>query len=661
MSPQLTLPSRPRYRPDIDGLRAVAVLAVVIFHAFPGVIRGGFIGVDIFFVISGYLISTIIFEKLDEGNFSFFEFYARRIRRIFPALLVVLIFASILGWFTLLAHEYKQLGLHIAAGAGFLSNFVLWSEVSYFDNAADTKPLLHLWSLGIEEQFYIIWPFSLWCAWRFKLNIFKFIIAVTTISFVLNLIGIEKYSTATFYMPPTRFWELSCGSILAWLLVYKNNEIQNVIQKINISNKNRASNKFEIFLNLNTLSFSGFFLLMYGFWGINKTMNFPGYWAIIPVLGASCIIFAGEKAWINREILSNKILVQLGLISFPLYLWHWPLLSFAKAIENEDLNKFMRMAILLLATILAWMTFKFVEHYFRLKLNQRKSVIKLTVYMVLIGCIGFGIFSYDGLKFRSAAHSFLRTREIQKIEEFRLRLIKIRSGICQFNQQGRYNKISDFIANWRCLSDDENMINSRALVFGDSHSADKAMGLRLNGVDVVQLGGAGCSVNPALATGERNNCSFLFNVIKKFENNYDYIILSNYFDKQEISNENISQILKYWSSDKKVYLFTPMPDFSNQMKNYLKKGIITDLPDFFREDAFLQVISKVTLPSNFVIIKTSDIWCVNRQPAPDHPCAYAVNGQQLMTDGGHLSVAGAKIFGKNMLAHPALARLSSQQ
>jgi peptidoglycan/LPS O-acetylase OafA/YrhL len=148
----------PKYRPDIDGLRAIAVLSVVAFHAFPEWITGGFIGVDIFFVISGYLISTILFENLEKGCFSFVDFYSRRIRRIFPALLLVLTSCYLAGWFTLLADEYMQLGKHMAGGASFLSNFFLWNESGYFDNIADTKPLLHLWSLGIEEQFYIFWP-----------------------------------------------------------------------------------------------------------------------------------------------------------------------------------------------------------------------------------------------------------------------------------------------------------------------------------------------------------------------------------------------------------------------------------------------------------------------------------------------------------------------
>ncbi len=186
--------SHPKYRSDIDGLRAIAVLSVVVFHAFPSWIQGGFIGVDVFFVISGFLISTIIFESLDKGVFSLTEFYARRIKRIFPALILVLIACFVFGWFALLADEYQQLGKHIAGGATFVSNFVLWHESGYFDNTADTKPLLHLWSLGVEEQFYIIWPLLLWFAYKRKFNLLNISIGITALSFSLNLYQVKNPS-----------------------------------------------------------------------------------------------------------------------------------------------------------------------------------------------------------------------------------------------------------------------------------------------------------------------------------------------------------------------------------------------------------------------------------------------------------------------------------
>src|SRR5580698_8795201 len=213
--------THPKYRADIDGLRAVAVLSVVGFHAFPKLIHGGFIGVDIFFVVSGFLISTILFGSLETGSFSFVEFYSRRIRRIFPGLIVVLIAALTAGWFLLLADEYKQFGSHLARGAGFISNLILWKESGYFDNAAETKPLLHLWSLGIEEQFYIIWPFLLWAAWKSKFNLLAITVAIAVISFAVNMSKAYSDSVAAFYSPQTRFWELLIGAGLAYAALYR--------------------------------------------------------------------------------------------------------------------------------------------------------------------------------------------------------------------------------------------------------------------------------------------------------------------------------------------------------------------------------------------------------------------------------------------------------
>jgi len=179
------------YRKDIDGLRAIAVLAVVAFHAFPGWVSGGFIGVDVFFVISGYLISSIIFVSLDNGTFSFKDFYTRRINRILPALILVLFFCFAVGWFVLLADEYKLLSKHISASVAFVSNFIYWNEVGYFDKAANTKVLLNLWSLSIEEQFYAIWPILLWLAWKVKFNILTIIIFLGTTSLFLNIQGLH--------------------------------------------------------------------------------------------------------------------------------------------------------------------------------------------------------------------------------------------------------------------------------------------------------------------------------------------------------------------------------------------------------------------------------------------------------------------------------------
>ena len=203
------------YRPDIDGLRAVAVLSVMTFHAFPTALGGGFVGVDIFFVISGFLISTIIFTSLEHNKFSFSDFYFRRILRIFPALSAVLLATFILGWSILDSYDYRQLGKHIAGGAGFVSNLLLWRESGYFDAAAETKPLLHLWSLGIEEQFYILFPVLAWLLWKTRIHPLGAVVLAGLLSFFLNLRLVESAPTTAFYMPQTRVWELLIGSALA--------------------------------------------------------------------------------------------------------------------------------------------------------------------------------------------------------------------------------------------------------------------------------------------------------------------------------------------------------------------------------------------------------------------------------------------------------------
>jgi len=395
--------SHPKYRPDIDGLRAVAVLAVIAFHAFPNWVSGGFIGVDVFFVISGYLISTIIFESLDKGTFSFTEFYARRIMRIFPALLLLLIACFTFGWFALLADEYKQLGKHIAAGAGFISNFTLWTEAGYFDNSAETKPLLHLWSLSIEEQFYIFWPILLWFAWKRKLNLLMITIVVAIASFVLNIKGINNNMVATFYSPQTRFWELLSGSLLAWVKLYRKDTFANTKHKVDawlsrVVHSERQKADCEILSNV--LSFVGLLLLTYGFWRINKELSFPGKWALVPVLGTILIITADSKSWVNRTILSNKLVVWFGLISFPLYLWHWPILSFARIVESEVPSRNIRFAAVILSILLAWLTYKLVERPLRFGKSGNVKVVILVVLMTIVGYVGFNSYVRDGLRFR---------------------------------------------------------------------------------------------------------------------------------------------------------------------------------------------------------------------------------------------------------------------
>ena len=309
------------YRADIDGLRAIAVLSVIGFHGSPKSIRGGFIGVDVFFVISGYLISSLILSGLHNGSFSCLDFYARRVRRIFPALTIVLIFVWGLGWFALDPAHFTALSKHIVAGAAFSANIVTYFEVGYFDVPASTKPLLHLWSLGVEEQFYLVFPVLIVSLWRHRAA--KSILgAIAVASLVLNVVTVRYHSSFAFYLPLTRFWEFLVGTLLAYDAIKRPGFGWAARLEVN-------------FLRDNAASAVGMLMIFGGIFIVPAEGNYPGWWALLPVIGTSLIIWAGQHAWINRKILANQKLVFIGLISYPLYLWHWPLIVIGKAIVRD--------------------------------------------------------------------------------------------------------------------------------------------------------------------------------------------------------------------------------------------------------------------------------------------------------------------------------------
>lgn len=392
-----------KYRADIDGLRAIAVLSVVGFHAFPFWIQGGFIGVDIFFVISGFLITTLILTQLKINTFSLIEFYGRRIKRIFPALLLVLTASYAFGWFVLLADEYKQLGKHIAGGAAFISNFLFWKENGYFDNAAETKPLLHLWSLGVEEQFYILWPLLLWFSWKQRLNLLSMAIAVAFMSFVLSIALVRGDPVAAFYLPQTRFWELLTGAILACSIPHWESVFLKLTQQCH-SEGGFIPRRWTPEATGNTVknvqSMAGALLITVGILVITKEQMFPGWWVLLPTMGTILIISAGSQAWLNRTVLSNRVLVGLGLISFPLYLWHWPLLSFARVLTNETPSRAVRVVVVVVSIVLAYLTYELIERPLRVGQYAKQKIIALVILMTGMGYVGYNSYQRDGLQFR---------------------------------------------------------------------------------------------------------------------------------------------------------------------------------------------------------------------------------------------------------------------
>lgn len=440
----------PKYRPDVDGLRAVAVLSVVAFHAFPDRLPGGYVGVDIFFVISGFLITTIILKSLSAGSFSFGEFYARRVKRIFPALIVVLVTCYALGWFLLLPDEYKQLGKHISGGAGFISNFLLWKESGYFDSAADSKPLLHLWSLGIEEQFYIVWPLMLFFAWKRRVSLFFVIVAILAASFVLNVLTIGADAVATFYSPATRFWELMVGGALAYRYFHEP--------------PSAANGDFK--------SVVGLGLIAVAIVALDKHSAFPGWWAALPTIGALLLISSGPGAWVNRRVLSNPVMVWFGLISFPLYLWHWPLLSLLR-IAGEP-SRETRVGAVLASIALAYITYRLVEKPIRFGRHSTAKVAGLCFLMIGIGLAGYFTYLREGFLWRFPPL-------IQEVGRFQYDPRKdYREGSCFLRPEQDQTQFGS------CLG------AARIFLWGDSHAAQLYPGLEKALGKVAQFTKSGC-------------------------------------------------------------------------------------------------------------------------------------------------------------------------
>lgn len=347
---------------------------MVLFHAFPDLLPGGFVGVDIFFVISGYLITDIIIESQARGCFKLGEFYARRIKRIFPALILVIGCCLLVGWRVLMPDEYKRLGQHALAGAAYVSNFLLLTETGYFDVASESKPFLHLWSLSIEEQFYLAWPLVLVIAMRKKFDTHKLTVWLLLAAFALNLVTVEIWPSSSFYSPVSRSWELLIGALLAHL---------------NFQNQGNAPG------NPNLLAFTGVALIAWALMESSAGMPLPGWWALFPTLGAACLIASGGRAWINRRLLAARLPVFIGLISYPLYLWHWPLLSLARIVESRTPDLTVRMAVIALSLALAWATYRFVERPVRAT-NSMKLPAGLVAGLVFVGVAGFQIHSHAG-------------------------------------------------------------------------------------------------------------------------------------------------------------------------------------------------------------------------------------------------------------------------
>ena len=372
-----TLQRSPRYRPDVEGLRAVAVAAVLAYHAFPAFLTGGFVGVDVFFVISGYVITLLILDGLGDRAFSAGAFYARRIRRLVPALLVVLGVCGVFGWLVLTPSELIWLGRSSAFGAAFLGNSMWTVGGDYFEQTSYSNPLRHLWSLAVEEQFYILWPWLLIVSVKRGMTV-RALIAVIASSLAISIWGSWDDPATHFYHLSCRAWELAVGGLLA----------VSVGQRSDQGSLRAGPTQHRAGLRMQVASFAGLALVIFGCVFLNGDVNLPGWRNAIPTGGAALLIWAGPQGWINRCFLSRGPLTLVGRISYSLYLWHWPTLAFACILLGHALSPTQAAAALVISFLAAAVTYIVVESPLRNANCGRKAVAGLVAMLAGFCLVG---------------------------------------------------------------------------------------------------------------------------------------------------------------------------------------------------------------------------------------------------------------------------------
>jgi peptidoglycan/LPS O-acetylase OafA/YrhL len=365
--------SASEYRPDIDGIRAIAVAAVMLFHLDVAFMQGGFAGVDVFFVISGYLITGIILRALEKGAFTISGFYVRRINRILPALLLVLASVWVTGWVVMFAREFTALGRDVLGGSTFIANVLYYQGLGYWDST--DRPLLHLWSLAVEEQFYVFWPLALLVVWKANRNVRWTIIAIVEISFVANIYEVRHSGAqAAFFLPLARFWEILSGALLLQLETSSDatgSRLRSLAPRVR-----------------DAMSVTGAALVLAAFATAREGDLWPGVKGLIPVAGTLLLIAAGHNALVNRTLLSRRPVVAIGLISYPLYLWHWPLIVFGWMIFEKNVPLLYSVAVVPISIALAWATFQFVEKPIRFGKNKKRSAVMLLPALGATALIG---------------------------------------------------------------------------------------------------------------------------------------------------------------------------------------------------------------------------------------------------------------------------------
>jgi peptidoglycan/LPS O-acetylase OafA/YrhL len=427
------------YRPEIDGLRALAILPVIFFHAGFKPFGGGFVGVDVFFVISGYLITSVILAEIGAGTFTLAGFYERRARRLLPALFLVMMSCLPFAWFWMLPIDMAAFAKSLMAVAVFASNFLFWSESGYFDIAADLKPLLHTWSLAVEEQYYLLYPAFLLLALRLRRRwAVGLLLLIALVSLAVAQWGALHKPAATFYLLPTRGWELLIGAMAGFYLSNraapaKNGPMRHLPGLIGIA------------------------LIVYAVFAFDASMPFPGLYALVPTTGAALVILFSTRQTMVGALLGSWPLVGIGLISYSAYLWHQPLFAFARyrSIHEPDTVLFLELSLIALA--LAWLSWKVVEKPFR---DRTQFTRRQIVRSALLASAGFLAAGFAGVNSGFASRTGALAETFASIESIKT----LRDSRCHTNRRS-----ADQIAQGDLCVLGRGSIPSFAVI-GDSHA-----------------------------------------------------------------------------------------------------------------------------------------------------------------------------------------------
>lgn len=458
------------YRPEVDGLRAIAVVAVILYHAKWSLFSGGFVGVDIFFVISGYLITTLILSDRSRNEFSFKIFYARRVRRLFPALIVVVVISFLFAWGLMVPEEIKSFGQSVVSISLFSSNLFFWWKTDYFSPLTEEQPLLHTWSLSLEEQFYLIYPLLLLFLCKMKpKKVFIALSFLTVFSFLCSRMLNGNLSSAAFYLLPFRSWELLAGALLAIIPLSRAERIRSIFPS-------------------DLLAFFGLFLIIYSIVVFDKSAAFPSHLTLVPVIGACLVIFFATGHTLSARFFAKRVMVFLGLMSYSLYLYHQPIFAFSRIVYGDELSNINIVLCIAITFFLGFLSWRFVEKPFRLMQLDRSVLVVLSGVMALcaLGVAGF-LFStkVDGFLKSNASNDGLKLLETVEYSPYR--------SVCH-RSDSSVNSIEDF-----CVYPTGS--SPSMAVFGDSHGVEPAYAMGESGLfdGVAHFTYSGCGpVSPDL-------------------------------------------------------------------------------------------------------------------------------------------------------------------